>query len=219
MSEHEFEPMQGLPEMLPTGERVLWQGAPHWQTVARDVFHVRKFAIYFGVLLVWRALTVLSDGGTLAHAVIATLWLVPLALGAIGLLALLAWLTSRTAMYTITNQRVVMRIGIVLTITFNIPFRTIQSVGMHTHANGTCDMTLSLNDADRIAYLQLWPHVRPWQFARTEPMLRAVPDAHRVAEILTSALGGSAAASMRASANVVTETSGHVGQPPFAVAR
>ncbi|MGA2129178.1 MAG: PH domain-containing protein, partial [Xanthobacteraceae bacterium] len=36
--------------------------------------------------------------------------------------------------------------------------------------------------------LVLWPHVRPWHVARPQPMLRAVPDALRVAETLARAM-------------------------------
>jgi hypothetical protein len=31
----------------------------------------------------------------------------------------------------------------------------------------------------RIAYLHLWPHARPWQLKRPQPLLRALPDAAR----------------------------------------
>ena len=41
----------------------------------------------------------------------------------LGILSLMAWLTASTAMYTLTNKRVVMRIGIVLTLTYNLPLR------------------------------------------------------------------------------------------------
>ncbi len=34
VSEHEFEPIPGLPERLPAGERMLWQGRP-WRALAR----------------------------------------------------------------------------------------------------------------------------------------------------------------------------------------
>ena len=58
--EHEFEPEYGLPEPLPAGERVLWQGSPQWRVMARRTFHVRKLTLYFGVILAARAATVLS---------------------------------------------------------------------------------------------------------------------------------------------------------------
>ena len=40
--------------------------------------------------------------------------------------SLSAWLSARTTMYTLTNKRVVMRIGIVLTVSFNLPLRAIR---------------------------------------------------------------------------------------------
>ena len=35
-AEHEFEPQHGLPEPLPCGERIVWQGGPLcWRRAAR----------------------------------------------------------------------------------------------------------------------------------------------------------------------------------------
>jgi hypothetical protein len=81
-----------------------------------------------------------------------------------------------------------MRIGIALPMTFNIPFRTIESAGLKTYTEGVGDIPLKLLGTDRIAYLQLWPHARPWRFNHTEPMLRAVPNAAQVGMILSRAL-------------------------------
>ncbi|MCY7315507.1 MAG: hypothetical protein LH480_07775, partial [Rubrivivax sp.] len=53
--------------------------------------------------------------------------------------------------------------------------------------HGSGDLPLSLIGEDRIAFMHLWPHVRPWQLARPEPMLRAVPNAQCVAQLLTDA--------------------------------
>ena len=39
--EHEFEAALGLPEPLPRGERLLWQGAPDWRVMAREAMHLR----------------------------------------------------------------------------------------------------------------------------------------------------------------------------------
>jgi hypothetical protein len=36
--------------------------------------------------------------------------------------------------------------------------------------------------------LLLWPHVRPWRLTHVEPMLRCVPEARVVADILAGAL-------------------------------
>jgi Bacterial PH domain len=185
--EHEFEPQYGLPERLPAGENILWQGAPDPKVLAIRVFHLRKLAIYFALMLAWRAGTALSSGGSLVEALVSIQLLAPLALAGLASIALLAWLTARTTAYTLTDKRVVMRIGIVLTVTFNLPLRTIAAAGLSRKENGFGDITLALAGEDRIAWLHLWPHVRPWRLTKPEPMLRAVPDAQSVAALLAKA--------------------------------
>jgi hypothetical protein len=185
--EHDFEPQRGLPEMLPADEQVLWQGGPDWQMLARRAFHVRKLAIYFAAILALRAGFVINDGGSLAQALKALAWLAPLAAIAVGGIAVMAWLSARGTLYTVTNKRVVMRIGIVLTVTFNLPYKRIEGAALHLNANGTGDLPLTLQQGERIAWLHLWPHVRPWRLARPEPMLRCVPEAQRVAQLLSTA--------------------------------
>ena len=68
------EPLRGLPEPLPAGERILWQGAPDWRALAVDVFHVRAVWIYGALLIAWRIVTIVHDGGSLAAAGIAIVW-------------------------------------------------------------------------------------------------------------------------------------------------
>lgn len=188
MNEHDSEPVPGLPEKLPPGEHILWQGAPTWRSLARRVFHVRKLAAYCVLLMSWRLVADLSDGATMADAAVSVLWLLPLLPAALGLPALLAWLYSRTTLYTITNRRVVIRYGVALPMSLNIPFKIIDSAALRQYGDGTGDIPIALSGPDRIAYLHLWPHARPWRLARTEPMLRGVPDAAQVAEILGRAL-------------------------------
>lgn len=185
--EHEFEPEYGLPEPLPPGERVLWQGSPQWRVMARRIFHVRKLTLYFGVILALRAATVLSDGGTAAEASMAALWLLPAVLLALGMVSLMAWMSSRTTVYTITDRRVVMRVGIVLSLTFNLPFGRIAAAGLRRYADGSGDIPLSLVAGEKIAYVHLWPHARPWRLSRPEPMLCGVADAAQVSQVLARA--------------------------------
>jgi len=185
--EHEVEAAPGLPEPLPPSERLLWQGSPDWRRLAIEAFHVRKVALYFGVILLARGGFVLADGGSAAKALVAMLWLTPLVAFALGTLLSLAWMTGRTTVYTITSRRVVMRIGIVLTVTFNLPFTHIAGAGLRRVRDGHGDIPLQLNADDRIGWLHLWPHARPWKLARPQPMLRALPDAQRVAGILSAA--------------------------------
>ena len=186
--EHEFEAAHGLPEPLPAGERMLWQGAPDWHALAVQALHLRAAAIYFALLLLWQMAGTAADGAGIARTLLAALPLALLALFALGTLALIAWLMGRSTVYTITDRRVVMRIGIVLTVTFNLPYRSIQNADLRLDPRGgTGDIALALKSPDRIAYLHLWPHARPWRIARPEPMLRGVPDAAAVARILSGA--------------------------------
>ncbi len=217
--EHDDEALPGLPAPLPPGERLLWRGAPDWRVLAQRSFHLRKVAAYFGVLIAWRFITGLVDGGTLGLAAASTLWTVPLAGLALGLIALLSWLAASNTVYTLTDRRVVMRIGIVLTVTFNLPLRRIETARLHALPGGAGDIALVLNPADRIGYIHLWPHARPWHFTRTEPMLRAVPDAANVAQLLADALQQSLVTPVRTvgeRAGAEPAADSRSGHPPMA---
>ena len=186
--EHDHEPVHGLPGELPPGEQVLWRGAPDWRLLAVQGFHLRKLALYFALLLAWRGIAVVADGGTAWQAVVALAWPLPLALVALALVAGTAWLSARTTVYTLTNQRVVMRLGIVLSITFNLPLRRLESAALRQAADGSGDICLLLMAPQRIAYLHLWPHARPWQVKRTQPMLRALREVQAPAQLLVDAM-------------------------------
>lgn len=192
--------VDGLPGPLPAGEYLLWKGAPEWRPLARRAFHTGTVAVYFGILLVWRlGLTLSSDAPLRSAAVPLALMTLLFAVG-LGILYLLAWLTARTTRYIITSRRVVVRSGIVLGITFNFPFRQIESAGIDLHRDATGDIAITLDHATRIAWLHLWPNVRPWLISRPAPMLRCVVEAPRVAKILSQAL----AAAMRAEARIAS---------------
>jgi hypothetical protein len=184
--DHDFEPAYGLPEALPAGEKILWQGSPDWRGLARRAFHTRKLVVYFAALALLRVV-LMADDTTLVERAVAGGWIALLGATAIGLLSLMAWLTARATVYTVTDKRVVMRIGIVLSLSFNIPFSRIVSAGLRLDADGSGDLPLVLDSQDRIAWLHLWPHARPWRLARPEPMLRSVPNAAAVAQRLSDA--------------------------------
>ena len=192
--EHEFEAEYGLPEPLPKGEHILWQGAPDFADMAVRVFHLRKATIYFAVLIAVRAIFLYSSGVGTTATVTGTLLSAALAFAALAALTALAWLTARTTAYTLTDQRVVMRIGIVLTLTFNLPLKRIETAGLQLNKNGFGDIPLALSGGDRIGWLNLWPHARPWRLAKPEPMLRCIPQAQAFANQLqlawSAATGG-----------------------------
>jgi hypothetical protein len=188
VNEHELEPIRGLPELLPRGEHILWQGKPDWKSLAVRALHVRAVFAYFALVFGWSVYAAVGEGSSVGAALFTALRLVPGAFVAAGILSLYAWFVQRTTIYTITNRRVVMRFGIALPMTLNVPFAIIGSAALKVFANGAGDIPLELKGTDRVAYFALWPHARPWWLAKPQPMLRSVPDVRDVAEILSDAL-------------------------------
>ena len=124
--EHEFEPELGLPEKLPQGEKVLWQGSPDMKTLLVKGFHIKGLAVYFALLLTYRIISGMLDSEALYPMLLSVLQIIIFSSLGLGLIGLLGYLMASTAVYTITNKRVVMRIGIVLNMTFNFPLKQIE---------------------------------------------------------------------------------------------
>ena len=185
--EYEFEPQFGLPERLPSDEFIVWQGSPNVAALAYSAFHFKKLALYFAALILVCAWPALEGGAGYMAVLLAIKWIAPLAVIGMATLWTLAYFTARTTVYTVTNKRVVMRLGIVLTVSFNLPFKQIASADVRMVQNGFGDITLALKGADRIGWVHLWPSVRPWRISKPEPTLRAVADVQMVAEKLRDA--------------------------------
>lgn len=186
--EYDFEASPGLPEPLPAREKILWQAAPQWRAMARHVFHVRKVALYFGAMWLWQAAHLWQQGSDVTAMVQALA--ISAALAGMGLSLLLgcAWMSARNALYTITDRRVVMRYGIVLTLTYNLPFERIDAADVRVwNAQGVGDISLQLNRADHIAWVHLWPHNRPWHLQHPQPSLRCVAQASEAGRVLAQA--------------------------------
>jgi len=183
--DYDFEPIPGLPALPPEGESILWQGSPDWRTLARRVFRLHWIAAYFAALLVYRAA---GAGPTPAEVAAALAPALLLSAAACAILLLLSRAIARTTIYTITNRRVVMRFGVALPVTYNLPFASIAAVGLNRRMTGDGDITIKLTGGQRIAYLVLWPHARPGRLAAPEPMLRSLSDVAPVATVLGDAL-------------------------------
>lgn len=177
-----FEPVRGLPERPPAGERILWQGRPNSWALAWDALSLPWVAGYFVLLAAWRFLATVDQevGAALA---LATPYLV---MGAVvcALLWLVAFLQARATVYTITDARVAMRIGAALTITLNLPYAQLRSASFAPGRFGTGTIALDLMGDTRLSYLVCWPHIRPWHMKRPQPALRCIPDAETVARLL-----------------------------------
>lgn len=198
--EYEFEPQFGLPERLPSDEFIVWQGAPDVGALATTAFHFNKLAVYFAALILVCAWPAVEAGSGVMSVLMAIKWIAPLAIIGLGTLWLLAYLTARTTVYTITNKRVVMRLGIVLTVSFNLPLKQVASADVRVLQKGFGDITLALQGSDRIAWVHLWPSVRPWRISKPEPTLRAIPDVQVVADKLREAWTQSTGQAANASA-------------------
>jgi Bacterial PH domain len=185
--EHEFEPELGLPERLPKGERILWQGSPDTKAILLKVFHIKILGIYFGLLLAYRFVTGFNDGEPIIVILFSAAIILALSSLGLGLIALIGYLIASTAVYTITNKRVVMRIGIVLNMTFNFPLKRIESADCGLTKDGTGDIYLKLGKGDKIAIFHLWPHARPGYLATPQPTLRGIQNCAEVAQILVDA--------------------------------
>jgi len=178
--EHEWEAAPGLPSALPAGEHVVWQGAPDWRSLAVQAFHVRKIALYFVFMLTLQTLNLTAPDNGVGWKPLAEVEWKPLFVAAslyalaLGLLLGTAWLSASSTLYTLTNKRVVMRIGIVLTLTFNLPYKRIAGASLKSYAKGMGDIALALHPEDRIGWAHLWPHQRAWHISQPQPTLRCL---------------------------------------------
>ncbi|WP_135447182.1 photosynthetic complex putative assembly protein PuhB [Tabrizicola caldifontis] len=189
MSGHDdfaFDALPGLPERPPRGELILWQGRPDPWALARDAYKIRWFAVYFALIVIWRAGAAWADGGLSLSVAVGLPYL---ALGLLGLAVIyaLAWAQARATTYTLTTARVVMRIGAALPVTFNIPFRQVGTASLDLRRDGTGTIALETIGETRISVLVAWPHLRPGHWKKTQPALRSIPDAGNVARMLAEA--------------------------------
>ncbi|MFD1342163.1 photosynthetic complex putative assembly protein PuhB [Litorisediminicola beolgyonensis] len=180
------EPVRGLPEAPPEGERILWQGRPDAWALSKEALSLPWIAGYFALLALWRfgtVVDVMPFGQALGSAVPFLL----LSGVVLGLLGLVGFIQSRCTVYTITNRRVAMRIGAALTVTLNIPFAQLAKADLALRKDGTGTIAFSTMGDTRLSYLVCWPHVRPWKLNPIQPALRCIPEAERVARILAEA--------------------------------
>jgi hypothetical protein len=181
-----FEPIKGLPERLPEGEHILWQGSPDPRRLAVEALALRWVAGYFILLAVWRVGVSSAD---FPFSIALTHGLPFIVAGVLACLILygIAYVQARSTVYTLTNKRVAMRIGAALTMTLNLPYTWIGTAKLDIRPSGHGTLAFELIGETRISYLMSWPHVRPWHIARTQPALRCIPDAAKVARIFADA--------------------------------
>lgn len=178
MSEYDHEPTRGLPEELPDDEHIIWQGAPDWKQMALSALHIRLAIGYFLVIVATALFR--GDVGT-ATAVTAFGVVVT------GMCVLFIWGVARTTVYTLTSKRVVLRIGVALNKCINLPLGELETANLKSLSDGAGNIVLTLKGMPRLGYVMLWPHARSLRFVRPQPMLRAIPEAAKVAGLLFEA--------------------------------
>lgn len=157
-------------------ERVLWKGRPQLDLLARTAFHSRKAGLYMGALVVI-ALALGKPDAAIVAAVLGT--------ALTALLYVLAWASARSTLYILTDSRLIMRIGMAIETRINIPLKQVNAAHLALHGkHGHGDIAFELSGERLLGTLLLWPHVRPWYYAMPQPMLRAVPDAAAVAQMI-----------------------------------
>ena len=175
MSEYANEPVRGLPGLLPEGEHILWQSAPDWKQLVLNALHIRIAALYFATIVGWAIIS-----GDMSTATGVSL----LGSAVIAICLAFAWGVSRTTLYTLTNKRIVLRIGVALNKCVNLPLAQIETADLKMLGHGHGSIVLSLKGAPKLGYIMLWPHARSLRFVRPQPMLRAIPDAQNFARLL-----------------------------------
>lgn len=188
MSDHDFrfEPQPGLPAPLPESESLLWQGSPDAKALAREAFKINWIFGYLLLIALWKAGAAFADGG-FALSVAVFLPYLALALAGYGLVWLMARASARAAIYSITSNRVILRVGAALQVTWTVPFTKVASASLDQRPTGTGTIALDLTDDARLSYLVLWPHLRPGFARKVQPALRCIPEAARAARILADA--------------------------------
>jgi putative photosynthetic complex assembly protein len=194
MLEHDAEVAPGLPEELPRGESLLWQGAPGFSSVLRGSFHFVKLVTYFAALLVVQFVLKLGEQTPVSEAIASTFGFALLAAAALGLLALYVRLVTRSTLFTLTDQRIVLRTGVAVPVTINLPYSRIEAADLRLHKDGSGDIVLVPEAGSRVSWLLLWPMVKPFRWWRVRPVLRGIENAESVASMLADALGNALAA-------------------------
>ena len=186
-----FDHAPGLPEKLPRGEEILWQGKPDAWRLAVESLSLKWILGYFALLALWRVGSALADHGA-AVALASVVPIAVLAAAATAIFYAFAWAQARATIYTVTTARVILKVGAALQVTLQMPYRRIENIALDLRrsGHGTIAFEPQKDGGDQLSYAVLWPHVRPWHMRHPQPAFRCIAGAARVAEILAEAAEG-----------------------------
>jgi hypothetical protein len=170
--------------------------------------------VYFGALLLARIVFGVQEGQSAAVIAASCAWLATLGATAAGLLALLAWLAARATVYSITTGRLILRFGVAVPITINIPYALVQSADLKSFKDGSAELSVGLSAQQRVGWLVTWPHVRPGYFSHPQPCMRGLRNAAEAAAILAKALEAEAGQCAAAPVKNDSKESAEAGRHP-----
>ncbi len=179
--------IRGVNEALPAGERVLWEGSPDARAIARHLFYIRPISAYLSVMVLWWVAVNGSQAGTTSFWVTLGTQLL-LSGGVVGSALLFARAIAKGTTYAITDRRLVLNFGVIFPMTVNLPLRYVQSASARQFSDKTGQIAVQLTEKEKLAWIVLFPHVRPWKFTNPEPLLRGLTDSVKVGEILREAV-------------------------------
>ena len=104
---------------------------------------------------------------------------------------------AKTTVYTITTERILLRCGLAFTLTANLPLSRVRKADLRICGDGSGDIALDFAGPYRVSFVYLWPFVRPWKWARPQPLLRAVETPQAIAELLLKIVNGDAVEPIR----------------------
>jgi hypothetical protein len=179
--------VRGVSEALPPGERILWEGAPNARALARHLFFIRPLSAYLGAMMLWWVAVNRTQVNT--EQFWATLGIqLMLVGGVIGGAWLLARAIANGTTYAITDRRIVMRFGVIFPLTINVPLHYVEGAAAREFSDRTGQIAVQLTKKESIAWIVLFPHVRPFEFSQPQPVLRGLTDPVKVGEVLRAAV-------------------------------
>jgi hypothetical protein len=182
------ELVRGLPAHLPAGEDLLWQGSPSWKTFAVRFCRIQWIAAYFVALAAWFAVSSLYAGESLDDLVMPEMRVAGIAALFLTLTVVFSYAIEKTTVYTVTSRRVMIRAGVALPKTVNLPFARLNGASAELFTTGHGDIELMPMADERIAYFMMWPHLRGFSVSRGIPVMRSIPRARHAAAILGDAM-------------------------------
>jgi hypothetical protein len=182
--EHGAEPVRGLPARLPKGEHIIWQGSPEASAFMRDALKSRWIAAYFLIAALWWAAVGVNDGVAPGGILMQLGYVALLAAAVFGLMHGFARAVAKTSVYTITNRRVVMRVGVALSASFNLPYAQITGADFRVRPDGSGNIALSLKPGHGLSSAVFWPHQKGRVWAALSPEMICLKDVSTIAAML-----------------------------------